>query len=146
LTCLPLRRELRTIATDPSLHELYRTRFEGAPPKVRVRGGVVTVEYGPRFRPGGWGRQAAELTLNPSVGWRIEAPRGLEKLRADLRGIQLLGLEVQHATSKAEMTLPPTGRHGPASVRGGQRGHHPSPHRHPGQGPGDRGGEQGELR
>jgi class 3 adenylate cyclase len=95
-----------TIATDPSLHELYRTRFEGAPPKVRVRGGVVTVEYGPRFRPGGWGRQAAEILLNPSVGWRIEAPRGLEKLRADLRGIQLLGLEVQHATTKAEMTLP----------------------------------------
>ncbi|HZA73584.1 MAG TPA: adenylate/guanylate cyclase domain-containing protein [Propionibacteriaceae bacterium] len=94
-----------TIATDPALPDLYRTRFEGAPPKVRVRGGVVAVEYGPRFRPANWGRQAAELTLNPSVGWRIEAPRGLEGLRADLRAIQLLGLEVQHATSKAEVTL-----------------------------------------
>ena len=50
--------------------------------------------------------QAAELTLNPSVRWRIEAPRGLEKLRADLSGIQLLGLEVQHATREAELTLP----------------------------------------
>ena len=94
-----------TIATDPALADLYRTRFEGAPPKVRVRGGVVAVEYGPRFRPANWGRQAAELTLNPSVGWRIEAPKGLEGLRADLRAIQLLGLEVQHATSKAEVTL-----------------------------------------
>jgi class 3 adenylate cyclase len=94
------------IATDPALPGLYRTRFEGAPPKVRVRGGVVAVEYGPRFRPADWGRQAAEITLNPSVGWRIEAPRGLERLRADLSGIQLLGLEVQHATGKAEMTLP----------------------------------------
>jgi class 3 adenylate cyclase len=94
------------IGADPSLPDLYRTRFEGAPPKVRVRGGVVTVEYGPRFRPGGWGRQAAEIILNPSVGWRIEAPRGLEKLRADLSGIQLLGLEVQHATRGAELTLP----------------------------------------
>ena len=94
-----------TIATDPALADLYRTRFEGAPPKVRVRGGVVAVEYGPRFRPANWGRQAAELILNPSVGWRIEAPKGLEGLRADLRAIQLLGLEVQHATSKAEVTL-----------------------------------------
>jgi class 3 adenylate cyclase len=94
-----------TIATDPALPDLYRTRFEGAPPKVRVRAGVVAVEYGPRFRPANWGRQAAELTLNPSVGWRIEAPKGLEGLRADLRAIQLLGLEVQHATSKAEVTL-----------------------------------------
>jgi class 3 adenylate cyclase len=95
-----------TIATDPALSDLYRTRFEGAPPKVRVGGGVIAFEYGPRFRPGDWGRQAAEVTLNPSVRWRIEAPRGLEKLRADLSGIQLLGLEVQHATSKAELTLP----------------------------------------
>jgi hypothetical protein len=80
-----------TLGTDPSMPELYRTRFQGTPPKVRVRGEVVAVEYGPRFRPGGWGRQAAEVTLNPSVGWRIEAPRGLERLRADLSGLQFLG-------------------------------------------------------
>jgi class 3 adenylate cyclase len=95
-----------TLGSDPSMPELYRTRFQGAPPKVRARGGVLTVEYGPRFRPGDWGRQAAEITMNPSVGWRIEAPRGLERLRADLSGIQLLGLEVQHATGEAEVTLP----------------------------------------
>jgi hypothetical protein len=70
-----------TIATDPSLADLYRAQFEGTPPKVRVRGGVVAVEYGPRFRPTDWRRHAAELILNPSVRWRIEAPRGLERLR-----------------------------------------------------------------
>jgi class 3 adenylate cyclase len=95
-----------TLGTDPSSPDLYRTRFEGAPPKVSVRGGVITVEYGPRFRPGDWGRQAAEIFLNPSVRWRVEAPRGLEGLRADLGGIQLLGLEVQRATRQAELTLP----------------------------------------
>ena len=62
-----------TLGTDPALPEPYRARFEGAPPKVRERGGVVTVEYGPRFRPTGWGGQAADITLNPSGGWRIEA-------------------------------------------------------------------------
>src|SRR5918995_1884652 len=60
-----------THGTDPSLPEPYRARFEGAPPKVRERGGVVTVEYGPRFRPTGWGGQAADITLHPSAGWRI---------------------------------------------------------------------------
>ena len=104
-----------TIATDPSLSDLYRARFEGTPPKVRVRGGVVAVEYGPRFRPTDWRRQAAELTLNPSVRWRIEAPRGLDRLRADLRETQLLGLEVQHAARQVEVLLPRPA--GPVLVR-----------------------------
>jgi class 3 adenylate cyclase len=95
-----------TIAADPWLPDLYRARFEGPPARVRVRGGVVAIEYGPRFRPGDWGRQAAEITLNPSGRWWIEAPRGAERLRADLSAIQLLGVEVQHATREAEVTLP----------------------------------------
>jgi class 3 adenylate cyclase len=93
------------LGTDPSLPDSYRTRFEGAPPKVRARGGVVTIEYGPRFRPPGWTRQAADIALNPSVGWRIELAKGLDGLRADLSGAHLLGLEVQQALVDAELTL-----------------------------------------
>jgi class 3 adenylate cyclase len=95
-----------TIDVDPSLPDLYRTRFDGAPPKVLVRAGVVALQYGPRFRPSDWRRQAARITLNPSVRWSIEAFKGLDKLRADLSAIQLLGLEVQHATRESEVTLP----------------------------------------
>jgi class 3 adenylate cyclase len=91
--------------SDPSLSDLYRARFEGTPPRVRGRGGVVTVEYGPSFRPSDWGRRAAELTLNPSVRWYLEAPRGVEGLRADLRGLQLLGMEVRHAARDLELRL-----------------------------------------
>jgi class 3 adenylate cyclase len=99
-----------TLETDPSVTDLYRAQFEGTPPKVRVRSGLVTVEYGPRFRPVDWSRQAARLTLNPSVGWRIEAPKGMVKLRADLTATRLLGLEVDHAAAETELTLArPTG-------------------------------------
>jgi class 3 adenylate cyclase len=94
-----------TLDSDPSLPEPYRTRFEGAPPKVRARGGVVAVEYGPRFRPTDWGRQAAEITLNPSVAWRIEAPKGLDRIRAELRDVRLLGVDVEHAARHLEVTL-----------------------------------------
>jgi class 3 adenylate cyclase len=94
-----------TLGADPSLAELYRARYEGTPPKVRDRGGVVTIEYGPRFRPGDWSRQAADIRLNPSVGWRIEATRGMTGLRADLSGARLLGLDVEHAASAWELTL-----------------------------------------
>jgi class 3 adenylate cyclase len=94
-----------TLGADPSLAELYRARYEGTPPKVRDRGGVVTIEYGPRFRPGDWSRQAADIRLNPSVGWRIEATRGMVGMRADLRGARLLGLDVEHAAADSELTL-----------------------------------------
>jgi hypothetical protein len=47
---------------------------------------VVAIEYA-QVSPTDRGRQAAEITLNPSVRWRIEAPRGLERLRADLSAI-----------------------------------------------------------
>jgi class 3 adenylate cyclase len=94
-----------TLGTDPSLAELYSARYEGAPPKVRDRGGVITVEYGPRFRPTDWSRQAADITLNPSVGWRIEATRGMTGLRAELSGARLLGMDVEHAAAGWELTL-----------------------------------------
>jgi class 3 adenylate cyclase len=95
-----------TLVTDPSLAELYHARYEGSPPRVRERGGVITIEYGPRFRPADWaGRQAADIRLNPSVGWRIEGSRGLVGLRADLSGARLLGTEVEHATADSELTL-----------------------------------------
>ena len=94
-----------TLGADPSLAELYRARYEGTPPKVRDRGGVITIEYGPRFRPTDWSRQAADIRLNPSVGWRIEATRGTAGLRADLSGARLLGLDVEHAASAWELTL-----------------------------------------
>ena len=94
-----------TLGTDSSMTEPYRARFEGAPPKVRVRDGVVTVEYRPRVLPGSWGTQAADILLSPAAGWRIEAPRGIERVRADLAGARLLGLEVQHAAANMELTL-----------------------------------------
>jgi class 3 adenylate cyclase len=110
-----------TLGTDPSLHELYSARYEGAPPRVRDRGGVITVEYGPRFRPTDWSRQAADITLNPSVGWRIEAARGMIGLRAELSGARLLGLDVEQAAADWELTLPRPA--GPVQLRfrGGAR-------------------------
>jgi class 3 adenylate cyclase len=95
-----------TLGTDPSLAGLYSARYEGSPPRVRERGGVITIEYGPRFRPADWGgRQAADIRLSPSVGWRIEAPRGLVGMRADLSRARFLGMEVEHAAVESELTL-----------------------------------------
>ena len=34
-----------TLGADPSLAELYRARYEGTPPKVRDRGGVIMAPW-----------------------------------------------------------------------------------------------------
>src|SRR4029450_13918466 len=88
-----------TLGTDPSLEDLFRGRYEGTPPRVRVRGGLVTIEYGPRLRPGDWRRPAPRLTLNPA------APRCLAGPRAGLSAARLLGMEVDHAAASSELTL-----------------------------------------
>jgi class 3 adenylate cyclase len=94
-----------TLGTDPSLEDLYQARYQGAPPKVQVRGGLIAIEYRPRLRPGDWGRQSADIRLNPAAGWRIEAPRGISRLHADLRAARLLGVEVEGAAANTELTL-----------------------------------------
>ena len=93
------------LGTDPSLVDLYHARYEGAPPRVRTRGGLIAIEYGPRFRPADWRHQGADIRLNPSVGWRIEAARGITGLRADLSAARLLGIEVEDAAASSELTL-----------------------------------------
>jgi class 3 adenylate cyclase len=110
-----------TLGTDPSLTDLYHARYEGTPPKVRARGGVITIEYGPRFRPADWAHQAADIRLNPSAGWRIEVARGIAGLRADLSAARLLGMDVEHAAADSELTL--ARPHGPVQLRfrGGAR-------------------------
>jgi class 3 adenylate cyclase len=94
-----------TLGTDPSLEDLYQARYQGAPPKVQVRGGLIAIDYRPRLRPGDWGRQSADIRLNPAAGWRIEAPRGISRLQADLRAARLLGVEVEGAAANTELTL-----------------------------------------
>jgi DNA-binding MarR family transcriptional regulator len=109
---------------DPSLRELYRAKFEGPVPRVRVRDGVVTVHYGRfnwfdwRARVGDmnveamlhWRKDRGEIVLNPAVPWDIELRGGATRLSGDLRLVDLRSFELAGGTSRVELTLPrPTG-------------------------------------
>ncbi len=105
---------------DPSLRELYRARFEGPVPRVRVRDGVVTVHYGRfnwfdwRARLGDvnveamlhWRKDRGEIALNPAVPWDIELRGGATRLSADLRLVDLRSFELTGGTSRVELSLP----------------------------------------
>ena len=89
------------IGMDPSMADLYRARFEGKVPEVRVDGGTVTVKYRPSLH-----RTSGELTLSGRVPWSITASMGMSDVVADLQELELAGLEISGGVSRLEIKLP----------------------------------------
>ena len=90
-----------TIGVDPSMEDLYRARFEGKVPEVRVDGGTVTVKYRPSLH-----RTSGELTLSGRVPWAITVRMGMSDVVADLQDLELAGLEISGGVSRLEIKLP----------------------------------------
>ena len=109
---------------DPTLTELYRAKFAGPVPRMRVRGGVVTVTY-PRFgwfdwraqiagqkieASAHWRKDTGEIALNCTIPWSIELRGGVSQWSADLRTVRLAAFELKGGASKVDLILPkPTG-------------------------------------
>ena len=109
-----------TVRGDRNLAELYRAKFSGPIPKVRVRDGMVTVRYGRfswfewRGRIAGqmidaaahWRDDRGDIALNTSVPWTIEVRGGVSRVTADLRDLDLAGFEVTGGVSRIDLNLP----------------------------------------
>jgi hypothetical protein len=90
-----------TIRVDGSMEDLYRARFDGKTPEVRVDGGSVTIGYRPSLH-----RTDGEITLSGRIPWAIEAHWGMSDVVADLETIDLRSLEVSGGISRLEVRLP----------------------------------------
>jgi hypothetical protein len=90
-----------TIGVDASMEDLYRARFEGKVPDVRVDGGTVAVKYRPSLHP-----PRGEITLSGRVPWAIKASMGMSDVVADLQDLELTGLEISGGVSRLEVKLP----------------------------------------
>jgi DNA-binding MarR family transcriptional regulator len=108
-----------TLRVDSDITPLYRARFEGPVPEVKVEGGTVTIRYPRRPRLFDWRNRAAEIALNAAVPWQIEIRGGAADITTDLRGLDLSGLEIRGGASMVRVTLPePTGTV-PVGIAGG---------------------------
>jgi hypothetical protein len=98
-----------TVHADPSMEDLYRTRFEGQVPTVRLQGGTISIEY-PRFpsldQRYYWLERRAEVTLNASIPWHIEVRGSTSRLTADLRDVNLGSFKLAGGASRIEIMLP----------------------------------------
>lgn len=113
-----------TVKGDATITELYRAKFAGPVPRMRVRGGVVTVAY-PRLgwfdwraqiagqnidASAHWRKDTGEIALNCAIPWSIELRGGVSQWRSDLRTVRLDSFELKGGASKFELLLPrPTG-------------------------------------
>jgi len=89
------------IRVDGSMEDLYRARFEGKAPEVRVEGGTVTVKYRPSLHP-----PRGEITLTGRIPWSITARFGMSDIVADLKDLELRSWEVSAGASKIQARLP----------------------------------------
>lgn len=99
--------------------ELYRGRFDGATPQVRVRDGRVLVQY--RGRPFDWRKRTATIALNAGITWDVEIAGGVNRVEADLREIDLRRFDLTGGMDRIQLEL---GRpHGdvPLKMTGGAR-------------------------
>jgi hypothetical protein len=113
------------IRADAAMPDLFRAHFDGPVPEVGVEGGTVVIRYR-RRSPADWaryallpGHHAAHLTLNASLPWQVEVRGGASMVDADLRGLQLAGLEVRGGASQISLELGETSALVPVRVHGG---------------------------
>ena len=94
-------------ATD--LADLYKARFDGAIPQVRLRDGVVTIQF-----KGGWQwdwhERRADVALNASIPWDVEIVGGASKLQGKFSAVDLRSFELTGGVDQMRLTLGmPTG-------------------------------------
>lgn len=95
-----------TVRAGASTDDLYRARFEGTAPDIRVEDGAVTIDYPRGWRLPDWGGHSADIVLNGAVPWSLQARGGAARIDADLSGLRLDSFEIGGGVSDVELTLP----------------------------------------
>jgi hypothetical protein len=89
--------------------DLYQARFEGQVPQVRLRDGVVSVQYKGRSQ-WDWRERRADISLTDRIPWDIEIHGGASKLQGKLTSLDLRSFELIGGADSLRLTVGrPTG-------------------------------------
>jgi DNA-binding MarR family transcriptional regulator len=89
--------------------DLYVAKFDGPVPQVRLRDGVVSVQYKGRWG-WDWRDRRADLALNAALPWDVEVVGGANKLQGKLADVNLRSFELNGGVDQLRLTLgQPTG-------------------------------------
>jgi DNA-binding MarR family transcriptional regulator len=84
--------------------ELYRARFEGPVPQVRLRDGTVSVQYR-AGRAWDWRTRKADLVFNSTIPWSSSISGGASRVTIDATHLDLRLFEVSGGADKVRMTV-----------------------------------------
>lgn len=88
------------------IKDLFRAKFSGRAPVVRVEGGNVSLKTR-GFGLFGWGGGDAEIVLCTAVPWTIDVRGGVSDLDAQLGELRLERIDVHGGASQVNVRLPP---------------------------------------
>lgn len=113
-----------TLRVDPSMPELFRARFVGPVPELRVVDGTVAVRYHLSFSDWldfalPWRRAGGEIILNGSIPWHLDFHGGASDLSGDLSQLQLRALDIGGGVSNVRLWLPRPSSVVPVDIHGG---------------------------
>jgi DNA-binding MarR family transcriptional regulator len=89
-------------ATD--IDELYRAKFDGPVPQVRLRDGVVTIQYKGNWK-WDWQERRTDVLLNASIPWDVEVVGGASKLQGKFAALDLRSFELTGGVDQFRLTL-----------------------------------------
>jgi DNA-binding HxlR family transcriptional regulator len=108
-----------TLRAGEGMAELYQARFEGPVPDVKVKEGGVSIRYPRRLWVLSSEQRIAEVTLSTAVPWQIAIQGGLSEVTAELRNLDLAGLEIKGGLSMIRLELPVPARAVPIRISEG---------------------------
>jgi DNA-binding MarR family transcriptional regulator len=89
--------------------DLYRAKFDGPVPQVRLRDGTVSIQYKGRFQ-WDWRDRRADVSLNAGLPWDVEVVGGSNKIQGKLATVDLRSFELTGGADQLRLTLGrPTG-------------------------------------
>ena len=93
-----------TIRSGAAPSELYRARFEGPVPQVRLRDGTVSVQYR-SGRAWDWRKRHADLALNSTIPWTAAIVGGASRLTVDASRLDLRLFEITGGADRLRVTM-----------------------------------------
>ena len=92
------------IRGSADFEDLYQAKFDGQVPQVRLRDGIVSIQYKGRLQ-WDWRDRRADVSLNAAVPWDVEIVGGSSKLQGKLGRIDLRSFELTGGIDQLRLTL-----------------------------------------